>query len=86
MPLYTYVTTYRGASYVAQARRSNPHGFGDWIRERPRSSLPDLDLSALSAGDLYGPMDTVPNKQRVWTKTLMVDGSELVVIAVQTVG
>ncbi len=84
MPLYTYVATYRGASYVSQARRSNPHGSGDWIIDKPRSALPELNVSALSASDLYGPMNTLANKRSVWTKTILVDGSELVVIAVQT--
>lgn len=86
MPLYTYVTTYRGSSYVAQARRSNHHGFGDWIIDKPKSALPELRMSALGAADLYGPMNTVPNKKHVWTKTIVIDGSELVVVAIQTVG
>ena len=84
MPLYTYFTTYRGASYVAQARRSNPHGFGDWIKDRPQNALPELKSSALNAEMLYGPFDIVQNKKNVWRKLVMVDGSELVVVAVQT--
>jgi hypothetical protein len=35
MPLYTYVATYRGASYIVQHRRSNFQGFGDWIQALP---------------------------------------------------
>ena len=86
MPLYTYVTTYRGGSYVAQGRRSNPSGFADWIRDKPASALPELKTSSLTAGILYGEFEAMPNRKNVWRKSVTVEGSELLVIAVQTAG
>ena len=80
MPLYTYLSTYRGASYIAQARRSNFHGFVDWIRDMPSGALPELTRTNLRG------MDAVANRKNVWRKSVVVEGSELVVIAVQTVG
>ncbi len=35
MPLYTYVAIYKGTNYIAQQRRSNYQGFGDWIQALP---------------------------------------------------
>jgi len=42
MPLYTYVTTYKGAAYVVQGRRSNFKGFPVWFENLPASALPAL--------------------------------------------
>ena len=78
MPLYTYVATYKGMSYIAQRRRSNFQGFGDWIEELPPA------LRKKATKDMFAGFEPVPNRQNVWRKTLMIDGGELVVIAVQT--
>jgi hypothetical protein len=78
MPRYTYVATYRGMSYIAQRRRSNFQGFGDWIEELP----PMLRKKATKK--MFAGFEPVPNRQNVWRKTLMIDDGELVVIAVQT--
>ena len=39
MPLYTYVAIYKGTSYIAQQRRSNYQGFGDWIEGKRCSGI-----------------------------------------------
>lgn len=78
MPLYTYVATYRGTSYIAQRRRSNFQGFGDWIQELPST------LRQKATKNMFAGFEPVPNRQNVWRKTLMIDDSELVVVAVQT--
>ena len=79
MPLYTYVTVHKGVSYVAQGRRSNFQGFSDWMEGLPAALQKDI-------GNPYAGFEPVPNRQHVWRKTLMVDGSELVVIAIKTEG
>jgi hypothetical protein len=85
VPLYTYLTTYKGASYVAQARRSNFRGFPDWIAEMPANALPGLTLALRKELNPYdGTFEEVPNRQHVWQKKLMIGGSELVVVVVQT--
>ena len=85
MPLYTYVTTYKGASYVAQDRRSNFKGFPGWIQEMPANALPGLTPALRKELNPYqGDFESVPNRQNVWRKSLIVGGSELVVLAIQT--
>ena len=78
MPLYTYVAIYKGVSYIAQRRRSNHQGFGDWIEVLPPA------LKKKAAQNMYAGFEPVPNRQHVWRKTTSIDDSELVVIAVQT--
>jgi len=87
MPLYTYVTIYKGASYVAQGRRSNFKGFPIWFQDMPVNALPDLTPALRKQVNPYdGTFVPVPNRQHVWRKTLLVGGSELVVIVIQTDG
>ena len=78
MPLYTYVAIYKGSSYIAQQRRSNYQGFGDWIEALPTA------LKKKAAQKMYAEFEPVPNRQNVWRGTLTIDDSELVVIAIQT--
>jgi hypothetical protein len=83
MPLYTYVVSYRGATYVSQARRSNFQGSGDWATELPKDALPPaLRKEVLSK--MYGGFEAIPNCIHAWKKRFTVDGTEFVVIAVQT--
>ena len=78
MPLYTYVAIYKGSSYIAQQRRSNYQGFGDWIQALPAA------LKKKAAQNMYAGFEPVPNRQNVWRRTQTIDDSELVVIAIQT--
>ena len=80
MPLYTYVTTYKGVNYIAQQRRSNYQGFGDWIQPLPEA------LKKKAASAMYAGFKSVPNRKNVWQKALIIDESELVVFAIQTAG
>jgi len=77
MPLYTYVVSYNGESYVTQARRSNPKGFPDWV-----DALPPEIRGGLNPYD--GAFDAIPNRENLWRKTLAVGGSDLVVLVIQT--
>jgi hypothetical protein len=89
MPLFTYVVTYRGGSYVAQGSHSNFKGFvSEWAEEFPTDALPGLtpalrrELSHAAYGGKFTP---VRNREHVWRKVLMLGGHELVVYAIQTV-
>ena len=79
MPLYTYVTVYKGVSYIAQSRRSNFQGFADWMEALPAALRKEVASS-------YAGFEPVPNRQRVWRKLVTIDGNELVVVAIQTAG
>jgi hypothetical protein len=86
MPLYTYVTCYRGATYIAQKRRSNFKGWPDWATDLPDDAFPPALRQELSHKVYEGSFDAVPNRMRVWRKALILSGSELVVVAIETVG
>jgi hypothetical protein len=78
MPLYTYVAIYKDTTYIAQKRRSNYQGFGDWIEALPAA------LQKKAAQNMYAGFEPVPNRKNVWQRTQTIDDSELVVIAIQT--
>ena len=85
MPLYTYVISYQGATYVNQARRSNFQGFGDWATQLPKGILP-AHIAKQMFANMYGGFDQVPNIARTWRKTISLGQAEMVVIAIQTEG
>lgn len=85
MPLYTYVVSYRGSTYVNQARRSNFQGFGDWATQIPTGASP-AHLAKQMFREMYGGFSGIPNRTHVWRKTITVGDAEMVVIAVQTEG
>ena len=85
MPLYTYMTTYRGAVHIAQVRHSNFKGFATWITDMPVNALPGLSAEHRKNLNPYaGDFIPVPNQDRVWKKTLAVDGSDLTAVVVET--
>ena len=46
MPLYTYIATFKGASYVAQGSYSNFRGFvSAWSGDLPDNALPSLTVA-----------------------------------------
>jgi hypothetical protein len=78
MPLYTYVAIYKGSSYIAQQRRSNYQGFGDWIealphskRKRPRTCT--LGLNLFQIGRIFG-----EGLRRLTTANLSLSRSRLI--------
>jgi hypothetical protein len=85
MPLFTYIVSFKGDTYVTQARRSNFRGFGDWANIPPKE-LPQLTPKLRKELDksMYGGFEEVPNQKRVWRNTILLNGSDLVVYAVQT--
>jgi hypothetical protein len=86
MPLYTYIVTFEGASYVAQGRRSNFQGFITWFDEALLKSLPGLTpkLKKQLGEKAYSGFVEMPNRKKVWRKTIDLDGKEMIVYAVQT--
>ena len=79
MPLYTYLATYKGESYIAQARRSNPKAFPDWVE-----ALPSELQGKVNPYD--GTFEAIANRKNVWRKTVMLGGSDLLVFVIQTDG
>lgn len=88
MPLYTYVASFKGATYVAQGSYSNFKGFlSAWSGALPENALPALTPSQrkdLSAKAYRGDFTEVPNRKHVWRKSIDLNGDEFVVYAVQT--
>ena len=88
MPLYTYVVTYKGDTYVAQDKKSNFKGFiSSWTRDMPAGAMKALTPSLtkeLQNAAYYGEFPSVPGRKNVWRKSFLLGGSEFVVVAVQT--
>jgi hypothetical protein len=84
MPLYTYVVSYKDETYIIQARRSNPSGFADWFTGLPTTALTPAERKELSATQLYGVFDAIPERVHAWRKHLVIGGSKMTVVAVQT--
>lgn len=88
MPLYTYIVTFKGATYLAQDSKSNFRGFvSSWSSEIPKGALPGLTpalQAELSRKAYLGEFQPLPNRKHVWYKSIDLDGSPLTVYAVQT--
>jgi len=88
MPLYTYIASFKGATCVTQASRSNFRGFVDaWTTGLPGGALPALTPALrkeLGAKAYYGEFVEVPNRKNVWRKAIDLGGEEFVVYAIQT--
>ena len=88
MPLFTYVVTYKDATYVAQGSHSNFTGFAStWASNIPQGALPGLTpplCKQLIAKAYEATFAPVPNSSHVWRKSVDLGGSALTVVAVQT--
>lgn len=88
MPLYTYIAAFKGATYVAQDRRSNFRGFvTSRASERPSDALPGLTPSLrkeLTEKAYRGEFLEVPNRKHVWRKAIDLGGEDFVLYAIQT--
>jgi hypothetical protein len=88
MPLYTYVASFKGNSYVVQGSYSNFKGFvSAWSGALPDNALPGLTAALrkdLNAKAYRGEFLELPNRKHVWRKTIDLDGEEFVVHAIQT--
>jgi hypothetical protein len=88
MPLYTYVLSYKGGTHVAQGSHSNFKGFiSTWCSNLPANALPALTPTLhrkLVEKAYTGEFAPVANLSNTWQKSIDVDGSDFVVIAVQT--
>jgi len=90
MPLYTFVMTYDGRSYVAQERRSNFTGFTtSWLRDIPVSTFPTLTTALRSELQKKMVFDDskftiIPNRKNVWFKQVEIAGQPFITHVVQT--
>jgi len=87
MPLYTYVTAYKGSVHVAQGRHGNFKGFPTWFANLPANALPELTPTLRKNINPYrGDFEPIQNQERVWRESLMIGDSELTVVAIETKG
>lgn len=87
MPLYTYITAFKGATYASQGSCSNFKGFVTAWSNVPANALPGLTpaLKKELAQKAYrGEFLAVENKRHLWRKSIDLNGEEFVVYAVQT--
>lgn len=87
MPLYTYITSYKGASHITQGSHSNFKGFVDTWLNIPNGALPALTpmlRKELSKKAYGGEFVAIPNVKHVWRKSIIVGDSECIIIAIQT--
>lgn len=88
MPLYTYIVSFKGATFVAQDRKSNFKGFvSSWTSDIPAGALPGLTPALqdkLRRKAYEDEFQAVPNKTHVWRKEIDLEGSVFTVHAVQT--
>ena len=88
MPLYTYIASFKGSTYVAQGSYSNFKGFvSSWSGNLPENALPGLTPALrkeLSQKAYYGDLNEIPNRKHVWRKTIDLNGEIFVVYAIQT--
>ena len=87
MPLFTYVASFKGVTYVVQGSYSNFKGFvSAWYGALPENALPALTLlqrKDLTAKAYRGDFTEVPNRKHVWRKSIDLNGDEFVVYAIQ---
>jgi hypothetical protein len=88
MPLFTYIASYRGSTYVDQDRKSNFKGSAALLIGRiPDNALPELNSAVRkSAVEKTYRVDwqPIPNRTNVWRTSFDLNGNEFVICAVQT--
>ncbi len=87
MPLYTYIATYRGGSYVEQERRSNFRGFAaSLVGGIPEQALPDFKAVRKDAVEkiMRANWTKIANRQNVWSASVDLEGGRFVLYSVQT--
>ena len=82
MPLYTYVVSFKGSTYVSQSSHSNFRGFISWVDAV--GNIPPALRQELAHKAYRGEFSAVENKEHVWRKSIELGGQELVVHAIQT--
>jgi hypothetical protein len=86
VPLYTFITTYEGQTYVSQATRSNYEGHADWVNALPKTVMSKWSKEDHQRfkWDVFGGFHAIPNRANTWIKTMRFGGSDMIVVAVQT--
>lgn len=88
MPLYTYISSYRGALHAEQGRYSNFKGFASAALSRmAEGSLPGLTPTLrreMGEAAHRCEWEAVPNRRNVWRTAFLLGGSDFVIHVVQT--
>ncbi len=82
MPLYTYVITFKGDTYISQSSHSNFRGFISWADAIP--NMAPTVKKELSQKAHQGEFSPLANKKHVWRKSIEIGDEALVVHAIQT--
>ena len=83
MPLYTYVISFKGSTYVSQSSHSNFRGFISWV-DAIQNNITPIHRQELTQKAYRGEFHVVENQKHVWRKSIDISGYELVIHAVQT--
>ncbi|HEY0014211.1 MAG TPA: hypothetical protein VGB79_15315 [Allosphingosinicella sp.] len=90
MPLYTYISSYRGGVHAEQGRYSNFKGFASGVSSQiPEAALPGLTpaLRKELAEKAYRcEWVAVPGRSGLWKSAFALGGSDFVVHVVETAG
>ena len=88
MPLYTYISSYRGSLHVVQGRYSNFKGFASGaLSDIPEGAMPRLTQklrTEMGERAHRCEWEPVPNRRNVWRAAFPLGGSEFAVHVVQT--
>ncbi len=88
MPLYTYISSYRGILHSEQGRFSNFKGFASGaLGKIPDGALPGLThalRTEMIEKALRCQWEAVPNRRNLWRATFPVGDAEFVVHVVHT--
>lgn len=88
MPLYTYVSSYRGLLHVEQGRFSNFKGFASGaLSNIPDGALPGLTpalRAEMAEKACRCEWQAAPNRRNVWRTAFPLGGCDFVILAVQT--
>jgi len=88
MPFYTYVVSYRGATYVDQVRSSNIKGHGPGfvgaMLAKPEAHFSPKMINETVGKAYYTEWTPVPNRINLWRASFDLEGSEFLIHVIQT--
>jgi hypothetical protein len=88
MPLYTYISSFRGSLHAEQGRYSNFKGFASGaLSKMPEGALPGLTpvlRKEMGEKALRCEWEAVPNRRNLWRTAFTLGGADFVVHVVQT--
>jgi hypothetical protein len=72
------------ASVACVATKANHQILSIWLKRPTWVQALPAALKKKAAQNMYAGFEPIPNRKNVWQRTQTIDGSELVVIAIQT--